>query len=172
MISMKRKRKNRPENGIRTTTSPLVVQNPTNWPVRRESSKCESRTSSPCLRKGERGVVRGNPLALRRRAIPGSLKRLSPVGWILAKSIVSAHFCFSSFLARVSNAFISDDGTEKANRMPDRRPSAKVARRRRPKHDVRSPQVRKKFRSYARSAELESNPVIAFEITTHRALFV
>ena len=101
MKSMKRKRKNRPENGTRTTTSPLVVQAPTDWPVRRYGSKCASHTSSPCLRKGERGVVRGNPLALRRRAIPGSLKRLSPVGWILVKLIVSAHIVSSSFPVRL-----------------------------------------------------------------------
>ena len=64
MVGEMKKRKNRPENGIRTTTSPLVVQNPADWPVRREGSRRASRTSGLCLRKGERGVVRGNPLAL------------------------------------------------------------------------------------------------------------
>ena len=39
------------------------------------------------LRKGERGVVRGNPLALWRGAVPSILKRLSPVGWFLTKMI-------------------------------------------------------------------------------------
>ena len=35
------------------------------------------------MRKGERGVVRGIPLALWRGAAPIDLKRLSPMGWIL-----------------------------------------------------------------------------------------
>ena len=84
-------KKNRPANGIRTTTSPLVVQNPTDWPVSSgNNSSCASHASGLCLRKGERGVVRGipaRPLAVNRSR---SVKRLSPVGWILAKLVLLA----------------------------------------------------------------------------------
>ena len=51
----KAKRKNRPENGIRTTTSPLVVQNPADWPVRRESPERSSHASGLLYEKGRAG---------------------------------------------------------------------------------------------------------------------
>ena len=70
--SRSRQIKNRPENGSQTTTSPLVVQNPIDWPVGRESSSVTTHARICGLRKGERGVVRGNPLALWRGAAPSS----------------------------------------------------------------------------------------------------
>ena len=48
-----------------------------------ELRTCSSRREAFGSRKGERGVVRGNPLALWRGAAPIVLKRLSPMGWIL-----------------------------------------------------------------------------------------
>jgi hypothetical protein len=78
-------KKNRPENRFQTTTSPLVVQNPVDWPVGRENFGHLLAPETFVLRKGERGVVRGNPLALWRGADPSFLKRLSPVGWLLTK---------------------------------------------------------------------------------------
>jgi hypothetical protein len=87
--------KNRPENKSRSTTSPLVVRNPFDWPVGREVEDGLTRLLLD-LRKGERGVVRGNPLALWRGAAPNVLKRLSPVGWLLIKVIPVSLFAVHS----------------------------------------------------------------------------
>jgi hypothetical protein len=47
--------KNRPENRSQTTTSPLVVQNPIDWPVGRENSRVPKHARSLCLEKGRAG---------------------------------------------------------------------------------------------------------------------
>ncbi len=47
--------KNRPENRSQTTTSPLVVQNPIDWPVGRENSSVTKHAWSLWLEKGRAG---------------------------------------------------------------------------------------------------------------------
>ena len=47
ICSRSREIKNRPENRSQTTTSPLVVQNPIDWPVGRENSSVTTHASEP-----------------------------------------------------------------------------------------------------------------------------
>jgi hypothetical protein len=47
--------KNRPENRSQTTTSPLVVQNPIDWPVGRENSSVTKHAWSLWFEKGRAG---------------------------------------------------------------------------------------------------------------------
>ena len=68
-------KKNRPTNRFRTRTSPLLVQNPIDWPVGSRPSPSLRGPKATGLRKGERGVVRGVPLALWRGADPSIWKR-------------------------------------------------------------------------------------------------
>ena len=66
------KQKNRPENGIRTTTSPLVVQNPADWPVSSGKLKMCLSHLEPLIERGRAGGrarLPARPLAVNRSRV-------------------------------------------------------------------------------------------------------
>ena len=66
------KQKNRPANGIRTTTSPLVVQNPADWPVSSGKLKMCLSHLEPLIERGRAGGrarLPARPLAVNRSRV-------------------------------------------------------------------------------------------------------